>query len=148
MASLNALTRTSQRKEMRVGRGGKRGKTSGRGTKGQNARAGRKKRPELRDLIKKLPKRRGFGKNRARGIISGKVLPQEVSLTAIDRAFDAGAIVTPRALVEKKVIPARGGKVPAVKILSGEATKKLTIEGCALSQGAKTALEKAGGEVK
>jgi len=44
-----------------VGRGGKRGKTAGRGTKGQNARAGRKKRPELRDIIKKLPKRRGYG---------------------------------------------------------------------------------------
>ena len=42
----------------RVGRGGKRGKTSGRGTKGQNARAGHKKRPEMRDLIKKIPKQR------------------------------------------------------------------------------------------
>ena len=44
-----------------VGRGGKRGKTAGRGTKGQNARAGRKKRPELRDIIKRVPKLRGRG---------------------------------------------------------------------------------------
>jgi len=43
-----------------VGRGGKRGKTAGRGTKGQNARAGRKIRPVIRDLIKKIPKNRGY----------------------------------------------------------------------------------------
>ncbi len=43
-----------------VGRGGKHAKTSGRGTKGQSARAGNKKRPELRDIIKKLPKHRGY----------------------------------------------------------------------------------------
>ncbi len=41
---------------MQIGRGGKRGKTSGRGHKGQNARAGTSKRPEMRDIIKKLPK--------------------------------------------------------------------------------------------
>ena len=46
-----------------MGRGGTRGKTAGRGTKGQNARAGRKKRPELRDIIKRIPKLRGRGKS-------------------------------------------------------------------------------------
>lgn len=55
--------KTRSRKSQRVGRGGKRGKTAGRGTKGQNARAGRKKRPELRDFIKRFPKLRGRGKN-------------------------------------------------------------------------------------
>lgn len=43
-----------------VGRGGKHAKTSGRGGKGQTARAGNKRRPELRDIIKKLPKMRGY----------------------------------------------------------------------------------------
>ena len=52
--------RVSNRKKKYIGRGGRRGKTAGRGTKGQNARAGRKKRPEIRDIIKKLPKRRGY----------------------------------------------------------------------------------------
>ena len=46
---------------MIVGRGGKRGKTSGRGGKGQTARAGNKRRPELRDFIKRIPKLRGRG---------------------------------------------------------------------------------------
>jgi ribosomal protein L15 len=53
--------KTANKKSKPVGRGGTRGKTSGRGTKGQNARAGRKKRPELRDFIKRVPKLRGRG---------------------------------------------------------------------------------------
>lgn len=53
--------RTKNKKARQVGRGGTRGKTAGRGTKGQNARAGRKKRPELRDIIKRVPKLRGRG---------------------------------------------------------------------------------------
>lgn len=55
--------KTKRKRSAQVGRGGKRGKTSGKGTKGQNARAGRKKRPELRDFIKRFPKLRGRGKS-------------------------------------------------------------------------------------
>ncbi|NCN08064.1 hypothetical protein GW944_00645 [Candidatus Parcubacteria bacterium] len=55
--------KTANKKSRQHGRGGTRGKTAGRGTKGQNARAGRKKRPEIRDAIKKLPKLRGRGKS-------------------------------------------------------------------------------------
>lgn len=54
--------KTPNKKSQQVGRGGTRGKTAGRGTKGQNARSGRKKRPELRDVIKRVPKLRGRGK--------------------------------------------------------------------------------------
>jgi len=44
----------------RIGRGGKRGTTSGRGQKGQKSRSGHRIRPAERDLILKLPKMRGF----------------------------------------------------------------------------------------
>ena len=58
---LHTLKRKNPNKKARqVGRGGTRGKTSGRGGKGQTARAGNKRRPELRDIIKKLPKLRGY----------------------------------------------------------------------------------------
>ena len=58
---IHNLKRTHPNKKDRiVGRGGKRGKTAGRGGKGQTARAGNKRRPELRDIIKKLPKNRGY----------------------------------------------------------------------------------------
>src|SRR3989338_6673813 len=46
--------------QKRVGRGGKRGTYSGRGIKGQKARAGHRIRPALRDVIKKIPKLRGY----------------------------------------------------------------------------------------
>ena len=51
---------TPYKREKRVGRGGKRGKTSGRGTKGQKARAGHSILPTIREQLKKLPKRRGY----------------------------------------------------------------------------------------
>ncbi len=58
---INNLKRKHKNKKDRiVGRGGKHAKTSGRGGKGQTARAGNKRRPELRDIIKKLPKNRGY----------------------------------------------------------------------------------------
>ena|SRR3989338_9419313 len=58
---INNLKRQHKNKKDRtVGRGGKHAKTSGRGGKGQTARAGNKRRPELRDIIKKLPKNRGY----------------------------------------------------------------------------------------
>ena len=57
---LNKIARsTLQTDSKRFGRGGKRGKTSGRGCKGQTARAGANMRPEMRDIIKRLPKLRG-----------------------------------------------------------------------------------------
>ncbi|OHA91672.1 MAG: hypothetical protein A2758_01030 [Candidatus Zambryskibacteria bacterium RIFCSPHIGHO2_01_FULL_49_18] len=59
----NLKRKTPNKKSRQVGRGGTRGKTAGRGTKGQNARAGRKKRPEIRDVIKRVPKLRGRGKS-------------------------------------------------------------------------------------
>lgn len=68
------------KKDRIVGRGGKHAKTSGRGGKGQTARAGNKRRPELRDIIKKLPKKRGYQFQSVRKIIvlpSGRVLKDE-----------------------------------------------------------------------
>lgn len=56
----NLKRQHKNKKDRVVGRGGKHAKTSGRGGKGQTARAGNKRRPELRDIIKKLPKRRGY----------------------------------------------------------------------------------------
>ena len=56
----NLKRKYKNKKDRIVGRGGKHAKTSGRGGKGQTARAGNKRRPELRDIIKKLPKNRGY----------------------------------------------------------------------------------------
>lgn|SRR3990167_2121647 len=78
---IHNLKRTHENKKDRiVGRGGKHAKTSGRGGKGQTARAGNKRRPELRDIIKKLPKNRGYQFKSIRKVLlleSDKVLPEE-----------------------------------------------------------------------
>jgi large subunit ribosomal protein L15 len=50
----------SHKKKQQIGRGGKRGTTAGRGTKGQRSRSGHRIRPAERDLIMRIPKRRGF----------------------------------------------------------------------------------------
>ena len=150
MANLGTLKRTTKRAYRRVGRGqsSTRGKTSGRGGKGQTARAGHKIRPELRDIIKKLPKRRGYGKNRARSVNAEKIKAFAVPLSALQETFEAGAIVTPKALAERNVVPTLHATVGAIKILgTGELTKKLTIQGCSVSASAKIAIEKAGGTI-
>jgi large subunit ribosomal protein L15 len=139
----NNLQRKTKRKvSAQVGRGGKRGKTSGRGTKGQKARAGHKIRPEIRDLIKHLPKLRGRGTNFLKSI-SAK--PFAVNLSALEKSFAAGETVTLASLREKGVAP----KGTSVKILgTGEISKKITVEGCAVSASAKEKIEKVGGSIK
>lgn len=132
----------------RVGRGGKRGKTSGRGMKGQKARAGTGMRPAERDAIKKLPKLRGHGKNRSRAVNADRVRPQIVNLSRLNELFAAGAEVTPAELVKRDAVSRTGGRLPQVKILGdGEVSKKLTITNCQVSQSAREAIEKAGGSI-
>lgn len=138
---------TARMTSARVGRGGKRGKTSGRGTKGQNARAGHKKRPEMRDLIKKLPKLRGHGKNRSR-TVRVQDSYTVVNLSALEATFEAGALVTLVTLSKAGLAGSRGGVIRPVKILgTGSLTKALKVSGCTYSAAARTAIEAAGGSV-
>ena len=81
---IHNLKRTHKNKKDRlIGRGGKHAKTSGRGGKGQTARAGNKRRPELRDIIKKLPKNCGY---KFKSVRKAFVLPQE-KLVSIGEKF-------------------------------------------------------------
>ena len=146
---LHELKPTKPRKtEKRIGRGGKRGKTSGKGHKGQKARAGNSSRPEMREIIKKLPKLRGHGVNRAQTVNNEKVKPTVVNVSVLEATFEAGATINPKALVAAGVINSRRKKAPAVKILgNGEISKKLTVTGCIVSASAKEKIEKAGGNV-
>jgi len=143
---LNELKRvTPNKKSKRVGRGGKRGKTSGRGTKGQDARSGHKKRPEIREILKKLPKLRGYAFN---SIQDASLV---VNLKSLEMAFKADEVVNTKTLIERGLIRMRKNAqtMPTVKILGdGELTKKLTIAGCKVSASAKAAIEKAGGSIE
>ena len=140
---INTLKREHPNKKARqVGRGGLRGKTSGRGGKGQTARAGNKRRPEIRDIIKKLPKLRGYR------FSSAKIKASPVNVGSLN-IFEEGTVVNGASLFEKKLIRRVGGVIPVVKILgNGEISKKLSIVGCKVSDSARTKIEKAGGTIK
>lgn len=141
----NLKRKTPNKKRMTVARGGKRGKTAGRGTKGQKARAGRKIRPEMRDIIKRIPKMRGRGKN---SNLSIQTKPAIVNLDAIELLYANGEVVSRTTLFEKGLISMHNGKIPAIKILgNGTLTKKVTIKGLAVSQSVKEKIEKAGGVI-
>jgi large subunit ribosomal protein L15 len=138
-------SKTERIKPQKVGRGGKRGKTSGRGTKGQKARSGHRMYPEIRDMIKKIPKLRGRGKNINKAFALANA---SVTLLALENNFKAGERVTPQSLFDKGLIKKINGKFPPVKILAkGEITKKITIKSCLVSATVKSAIEKAGGTI-
>lgn len=139
--------KTENKSPKRVGRGGGRGKTSGRGTKGQKARAGHSIMPAIREQLKKLPKLRGRGVG---GLITIQSKPLVVNLSSLETAFLAGDAVNPKTLVERGLIRTRKNmsKAPIVKILGGgELTKKFVVTGCSVSGSAKVKIEKAGGSV-
>ncbi len=125
----------------RVGRGGKRGYTSGKGSKGQKARSGGGVRPGFEGgqtpLFRRLPKR-GFNNRWATKYA-------EVNLRALNR-FDAGTEVTPDLLLEVGVIDKL---LDGVKILgSGELEKALTIKAHRFSKSAIEKIEGAGGKAE
>lgn len=149
MSSLNEIKDNSgaRKKRMRVGRGigsGK-GKTGGRGVKGQTSRTGvaiKGFEGGQMPIHRRLPKR-GFTNIFALDW-------NEVSLGRVQTAIDAGkldatVVVTQAALVEAGLL--RRAK-DGVRVLgSGELTAKVTFEVAHATKSAIEAIEKAGGKV-
>ena len=99
--------------------------------------------PSIRQLVKKYPKLRGY---RFKSI---KRKPEIINLETLEKNFEKGDIVSPKILIEKKLISRIKGRIPKVKILSkGKLTKKLIVKGCLISKSAKEKIEKAGGIIK
>jgi large subunit ribosomal protein L15 len=133
----------TKKAKTRKGRGiaaGK-GKTAGRGTKGQRARAGRGIPPYFEGgqlpLVRRLPHMRGFT----------NIFRQEfdvVNIDTLDGKFDANVVVTPELLVDNGMVK----KASRVKVLGrGEITKPLNISAHAFSGSAKEKIAAAGGSV-
>lgn len=135
----------STQKRTRVGRGiaaGK-GKTGGRGTKGQGARGRRAKKAYFEGgqlpLVRRLPFKRGFTN-------IFRVDYQEVNLEALEERFEAGATVNPETLVEAGLI--REVDQPVVILGRGELTKKLEISAHRFSKSAAEQILKVGGSME
>jgi large subunit ribosomal protein L15 len=132
------------RERVRIGRGHGSGKvkTGGKGTKGQNARAGGGVPPYFEGgqlpLIRKLPYRRGF-RNPFR------VEFREVNIRDLSE-FPAGSTVGPE---EFEIAGVLRGKTGPVKVLGqGELSIKLTVRAHKFSAGARRKIEAAGGTVE
>jgi len=132
-----------QKTKKRVGRGGAHGTFSGRGVKGQKSRAGAKIRPAWRDLIKQIPKKRGY---RFKPALSSQLI---INLSILNKVFKEGEVVSPESLLGKQLISRIKGIIPDIKILgNGEINKKLILKGLKISRPAKEKIKKAGGEIK
>ena len=133
----------SKKAARRIGRGHGSGwgKTSGKGHKGQKARAGRGMRVGFEGgqmpLQRRLPKR-GFNNIFAKNIVS-------VNVGTLEK-FENGAVVTVASLAEAGIIK---NSFDGVKILGeGELTKKLTVKAAVFSASAKEKIEAVGGKTE
>jgi len=133
----------THKKLMRVGRGtgsGK-GKTAGRGGKGQTARAGYKALSIFQGgatpLVRRVPKR-GFTNSFALTVVT-------VNVSDLEREFDAGSSVGPDCVLKKHLVH---GQFDELKVLGdGDLTKKLKVSAHRFSASARQKIEAAGGEV-
>ena len=115
------------KKAKRIGRGGKRGTTSGRGTKGQKSRAGHRIRPAKRDLLIRLPKLRGY---------KNKPFAEKSAVVNVGNLEKS-----PETVFNRK-------NLGLVKILGdGELKRAITVVGLPVSKSAKAKIEKAGGRI-
>lgn len=132
------VTKNKRRKRIGRGTGSGLGKTSGRGHKGQGARAGFSMRPTFEGgqmpISRRIPKR-GFHNRFARAVCS-------INVGELDELFDDGDEVSPASLKAKGRLK---GRYDELKILGdGELTKKLAISAHRFSRTAKEKIEKAG----
>ena len=134
---------TSKAKRLGRGIGSGLGKTSGKGTKGQNSRSGGGVRPGFEGgqmpLIRKLP-RRGF---------NNKNFDKVYNVVNVDmlNKLEDGSVVTVELLKEKNII----SKVApyGLKVLgNGKLEKKLTVKASKFSETAIQKITKAGGKAE
>jgi len=144
--NINSLIKTTEKSKRRLGQGHGSGrvKTSGRGTKGQNA---RNKVPLYFEggalpLIKRLPFRRGKGKNKL-----FKKKPIVINVKALS-LLGKDTVVDLKTLVKHNIVDEKEAKIYGVKILGdGELKLPLTIK-LPISKSAIEKVKKAGGRIE
>lgn len=133
---------TKKRKRVGRGTGSGRGKTSTRGTKGQNARAGGGVRLVFEGgqlpLVKRLPKLRGFN-NRF------KVYYTAVNVDVLEELFDANTEISPSTLAGRGLADVND---PIVVLARGEISKPLNLKVHRISAAAREKVEAAGGSIE
>ena len=144
ISTINQGVQKNKRKD-RVGRGpgSGNGKTAGRGANGQGSRAGFSLSPTFEGgqlpLARRIPKR-GFNNKVFADVV------ESVAIKAVLRKFDGSADITPELLEERGLI---SSKKSIVKLIgSDELPKAYNFKVHRVSEGAKAAVEKAGGTIE
>lgn len=136
----------SKKSRKRVGRGpgAGQGKTAGRGTKGQGARAGKPTRLYHQGgnlpFYRRLPFKRGEGFTPLNRVEYNEINLDQLSI------FQPGAEVTPETLAEARLL--RDPRNPVVVLGRGELKTALTVRVHRISKSAQAAIEAAGGSVE
>jgi large subunit ribosomal protein L15 len=136
----------SKKDGIRVGRGisGRRGKTAGRGTKGQGARAGKPVRQYNQGgnlpFYRRLPFKRGEGFTPI-----NRIKYNEVNLDQLSE-FPTGTEITPGSLAEAQLL--RNPANPVVILGRGEIKTALKVNVHRITASAKAKIEAAGGSVE
>lgn len=143
--NLSHLEKATEKRKKRVGlgHGSGRGKTAGRGMKGQKARGDVPLDFEggALPLIKRLPFLRGKGRNK-----SLQLKPYVINVDALNK-FDKNATVDLESLAKQKFFALDDAKEAGVKILgNGNLEVPLTVK-VPVSKGAAEKIKKAGGSV-
>jgi len=137
----NVKQNHKSRTRPRVGRGGKRGTYSGKGSKGQKAHGGRKMSMEKKARILRIPKMRGAGnKNIKKDVVS-------ITLLTLDKKFINNSIIDFNALKKANIIPKGKNDFKIIGNLENF-NKKFTLKNCKISAGCKALIEKAGGKIE
>jgi len=142
LTTLEKIT-TKKKKRVGLGHGSGRGKTSGRGTKGQKARGDIPLDFEggALPLIKRMPFLRGKGKNN-----SLQAKPVVINLSAL-HVFAKDAIVDLESLAKHSIVRLADAKETGVKILGdGKVNVSLTVK-VPVSKNAAEKITKAGGSI-
>ena len=150
LSNLQPAQPRTDRKRVGRGPGSGKGRYSGRGIKGQKSRSGSH---AMRagfaggqmPLHMQVGKQRGATSKDAMPIGPFRTYTQPVNVAALQERFEAGAEVTPEALVAAGLI--KNTKID-VKILgNGDLTAKLTVSAHAFSKSAREKIEAAGGTI-
>ena len=150
LSNLKPAQKRVDRKRVGRGQGSGKGRYSGRGLKGQKSRSGSAKmRPGFEGgqmpIYMRLGKKRGPYSKDAMPVGPHRTFTQGVNVRDLERVFDAGVVITPESLKEKRLI--RTIRVD-VKILGeGDLTKSLAVHAHGFSKTAKEKIERAGGSV-
>ncbi len=120
---IHELKLAPRKARKRIGRGGKTGTTSGRGSNGQKSRTGSSVDPLFEGgrstLLERMKKVRGFK----------SIHPKKhtVTLATLERSFADGETVTVALLIEKRIVTKKALLEGVKVVATGTLTKKLTL---------------------